>query len=85
MCSLLPYVLGICLAGICKDFVYILTVVIKKIEALERKMPCSRVQVEGFILGEREHKKREREWDDQHLGTGVTEKERQTEKERDWR
>ena len=53
-------------------------------------MPYNRFQVEGFILVERVHKKREREWDDQHLGTGVTEKkrrdrqtERQTEKERD--
>lgn len=41
--------------------------------------------MEGFILGERGQKKREREWDDQHLGTGVTENERQKEKERDWR
>ena len=69
MCSLFPCVLGFCLTGICKAFVYVLTVVIKKKVALERKMPYNRVQVEGFILVERAHKKREREWDDQHLGT----------------
>lgn len=37
MCSLFPYVLGFCLAEICKAFVYVLTVVIKKKSGIREK------------------------------------------------
>ena len=36
-------------------------------------MPCNKVHVEGFLLGEREHKRRKGEGEDRSLETGTAE------------